>query len=102
MEFFSRVPSGLSAKPLALLTLPVVGYMLYVSLWQRPLSFVAVVALFLLGVLLWTLIEVPHSPVHLPLRTEDSLGKAAAFCDARSASAIIPTTRDGSVSAAGQ
>src|SRR5256884_8834988 len=31
--------------------------MLYVSLWQRHLSFVAVAALFLLGVLLWTLIE---------------------------------------------
>ncbi len=53
MEFFSRVHP---VVPLALY-LPVVGYMLYVSLWQRHLSFVAVAALFLLGVLLWTLIE---------------------------------------------
>ena len=53
MEFFSRVHP---VTPLALY-LPVVAYMLYVSLWQRHLSFVAVVGLFLLGVLLWTLIE---------------------------------------------
>lgn len=53
MEFFSRVHP---VTPLALY-LPVVGYMLYVSLWQRHLLFVAVAALFLLGVLLWTLIE---------------------------------------------
>jgi len=53
MEFFSRVHPVI---PLALY-LPVVGYMLYVSLWQRHLLLVAVAALFLLGVLLWTLIE---------------------------------------------
>ena len=53
MEFFSRVHPVI---PLALY-LPVVGYMLYVSLWRQHLSFVAVAALFLLGVLLWTLIE---------------------------------------------
>jgi len=53
MEFFSRVHPVI---PLALY-LPVVGYMLYVSLWQRHLSVVAVAALFLIGVLLWTLIE---------------------------------------------
>jgi 4-hydroxysphinganine ceramide fatty acyl 2-hydroxylase len=53
MEFFSRVHP---VTPLALY-LPVVGYMLYVSLWRQHLSFVAVAALFLLGVLLWTLIE---------------------------------------------
>jgi 4-hydroxysphinganine ceramide fatty acyl 2-hydroxylase len=53
MEFFSRVHPVI---PLALY-LPVVGYMLYVSSWQRHFSFVAVAALFLLGVLLWTLIE---------------------------------------------
>jgi 4-hydroxysphinganine ceramide fatty acyl 2-hydroxylase len=53
MEFFSRVHP---ATPLVLY-LPVVGYMLYVSLWQRQLSIVAAAALFLLGVLLWTLIE---------------------------------------------
>jgi len=53
MEFFSRVHPVI---PLALY-LPVVGYMLYVSLWRRHLPFVGVAALFLLGVLLWTLIE---------------------------------------------
>jgi 4-hydroxysphinganine ceramide fatty acyl 2-hydroxylase len=53
MEFFSRVHP---VTPLALY-LPVVAYMLYVSLWRQHLSFVAVAALFLLGVLLWTLIE---------------------------------------------
>jgi 4-hydroxysphinganine ceramide fatty acyl 2-hydroxylase len=53
VEFFSRVHP---VTPLVLY-LPVVGYMLYTSLWQRQLSFVAVTALFLLGVLLWTLIE---------------------------------------------
>src|SRR5438045_7451064 len=53
MEFFSRVHPVI---PLALY-LPVVGYMLYVSLRQRQLSFVAVAALFLLGILLWTLTE---------------------------------------------
>ena len=53
MEFFSRVHP---ATPLVIY-LPVVGYMLYVSLWQRQLSVIAVTALFLLGVLLWTLIE---------------------------------------------
>src|SRR5437762_14296247 len=53
MEFFSRVHPVI---PLALY-LPVVGYMLYLSVWQRHLSFIAVAALFLLGVLFWTLIE---------------------------------------------
>lgn len=53
MEFFSRVHP---VTPLVLY-LPVVGYMLYVSLWRRQSSIVTATALFLLGVLLWTLIE---------------------------------------------
>ena len=53
MEFFSRVHP---VTPL-LLYMPVVGYMLYVSLWQRKFSTLAVAGLFLLGVLLWTLLE---------------------------------------------
>jgi 4-hydroxysphinganine ceramide fatty acyl 2-hydroxylase len=53
MEFFTRVHP---VTPLVLY-LPVIGYMLYVSLWQRRLSMLAVGALFLLGVLLWTLLE---------------------------------------------
>ena len=53
MEFFSRVHP---VTPLVLY-MPVVGYMLYASVWQRQLSILAVTALFLLGVLLWTLTE---------------------------------------------
>jgi 4-hydroxysphinganine ceramide fatty acyl 2-hydroxylase len=53
MEFFSRVHP---VTPLVLYV-PVIGYMLYISVWQRQLSIVAVTALFLLGVLLWTLTE---------------------------------------------
>src|ERR1700704_3902797 len=53
MEFFSRVHPAI---PL-ILYLPVIGYMLYVSLWRRQLSAIAVGALFLLGILLWTLLE---------------------------------------------
>jgi len=53
MEFFSRVHP---ATPL-ILYLPVVFCMLYVSLWHRQLSAIAVIALFLLGILLWTLLE---------------------------------------------
>src|SRR4029453_10530936 len=53
MEFFSRVHP---VTPLVLY-LPVVSYMLYVSLWHRQLTVIAATALFLLGVLLWTLIE---------------------------------------------
>src|SRR5439155_8354763 len=53
IEFFSRVHP---AVPL-LLYMPVVGYMLYVSLWHQKLSILAVAGLFLLGVLLWSLLE---------------------------------------------
>src|SRR5947207_3277913 len=53
MEFFSRVHP---VTPLVLYV-PVVCYMLYNSVWQRQLSIAAVTALFLLGILLWTLIE---------------------------------------------
>src|SRR4029450_8868507 len=52
MEFFSRVHP---VTPLVLYV-PVIAYMLYVSV-QRDLSVAAVAALFLLGVLLWTLVE---------------------------------------------
>src|SRR6266536_3634635 len=53
MEFFSRVHP---VTPL-ILYLPVVGYMLYLSLWQRQFPVVTVGVLFLLGILLWTLLE---------------------------------------------
>ncbi len=53
MEFFSRVHPAI---PLVLY-LPVVGYMLYVSIWQQKLSILVVAGLFTLGILLWTLIE---------------------------------------------
>jgi 4-hydroxysphinganine ceramide fatty acyl 2-hydroxylase len=53
MEFFSRVHP---ATPL-LLYMPVVCCMLYLSLWQRKLPILTVAGLFVLGVLLWTLLE---------------------------------------------
>ena len=53
MEFFSRVHP---ATPL-LLYMPVVGCMLYLSLWQRKLPILTVAGLFVLGILLWTLLE---------------------------------------------
>jgi 4-hydroxysphinganine ceramide fatty acyl 2-hydroxylase len=53
IEFFSRVHP---VTPL-LLYVPVIAYMLYVSLWHQKLPILAVAGLFLLGVLLWTLVE---------------------------------------------
>src|SRR5713101_4819966 len=53
MEFFSRVHPAI---PLVLY-MPVVGYMLYISVSRRKLSILAVAGLFLLGILLWTLLE---------------------------------------------
>ena len=53
MELFSRVHP---VTPLVLY-LPVVGYMLYVSLERQNLPILAIAGLFLLGILLWTLLE---------------------------------------------
>ncbi len=53
MEFFSRVHP---AVPL-ILYLPVVGFMLYVALWRQGFPVVVVAGFFLLGMLLWTLLE---------------------------------------------
>jgi 4-hydroxysphinganine ceramide fatty acyl 2-hydroxylase len=53
MEFFSHVHP---AMPLVLY-LPVTGFMLYLALWQSRLSIFAVGALFIAGVLIWTLLE---------------------------------------------
>ena len=53
MEFFSHVHP---ATPLVIY-LPVVAYMLYLALGPNRLSILAVVALFLLGMLIWTLLE---------------------------------------------
>ena len=53
MEFFSHVHP---AMPLVIYT-PAIAYALYVALWQREMSILAVVGLFLLGVFFWTLIE---------------------------------------------
>src|ERR1700746_2565426 len=53
VEFFSRVHP---VTPLVLY-LPVVGYMLYVSLGRQNLSILRLAGLFLLGILLWTLLE---------------------------------------------
>ena len=53
MEFFSRVHPAI---PL-ILYLPVVGFMLYVARWRQGFPVLVVVGLFLLGMLLWTLLE---------------------------------------------
>src|SRR5207253_6031919 len=53
MEFFSHVHP---ATPLVLYV-PVITYMLYLALWQRRLSILAVAGLFMLGALIWTLLE---------------------------------------------
>jgi 4-hydroxysphinganine ceramide fatty acyl 2-hydroxylase len=53
MEFFSHVHP---ATPLILYS-PVIGYMLYLAFWQRRLSILAVAGLFLVGALIWSLLE---------------------------------------------
>src|SRR5213596_4327443 len=53
MEFFSRVHPAI---PL-ILYLPVVGFTLYVAIWRQGFPVFVVVGLFLLGMLLWTLLE---------------------------------------------
>lgn len=53
MEFFSHVHP---ATPLVIY-LPVVGFMLDLALRQRALGIVLVIGLFLLGILIWTLVE---------------------------------------------
>jgi 4-hydroxysphinganine ceramide fatty acyl 2-hydroxylase len=53
MEFFSHIHP---ATPLVLY-LPAIAYMLYVALWRTQLSILLVAALFLAGMLLWTLLE---------------------------------------------
>src|SRR5882672_12579702 len=53
VELFSRVHP---ATPLVLY-LPVVGFMLYMALWRQKSSFFVVAGFFLLGILLWTLVE---------------------------------------------
>lgn len=53
MEFFSHVHP---ATPL-MLYLPAIAFMLYLAIWRSRLSILFVVALFFLGVLIWTLLE---------------------------------------------
>jgi 4-hydroxysphinganine ceramide fatty acyl 2-hydroxylase len=53
VEFFSHVHP---ITPLVIY-LPFVGYLLYAALWQKEMSILAVAALFLLGMLMWTLFE---------------------------------------------
>lgn len=70
MELFSHLHP---VTPLVLY-LPVVGYMLYVALWQRKLSILLVAGLVLLGVLAWTLFEYIHASLRISPRTEEPLG----------------------------
>jgi len=53
MELFSHVHP---VTPVVMY-LPVIGYMLYVAIWQRAMSIGAVAGLVALGLLIWTLVE---------------------------------------------
>src|SRR5438094_8084730 len=53
MEFFSHVHP---ATPLVLY-LPVIFYMLYAAFWESRLSILAIAVLFVVGMLIWSLIE---------------------------------------------
>jgi 4-hydroxysphinganine ceramide fatty acyl 2-hydroxylase len=53
MEFFSHVHP---ATPLVLYV-PVIAYMLYLAFWQSRLPILVIAGLFLLGMLVWTLLE---------------------------------------------
>jgi sterol desaturase/sphingolipid hydroxylase (fatty acid hydroxylase superfamily) len=53
LEFFSRVHP---VTPLVIY-LPVIGYMIYLAAWERQMGLGTIAGLFLLGVLLWTLLE---------------------------------------------
>jgi len=53
MEFFSHVHPSI---PLVLYV-PAIAYMLYSSIWRHQLPILLVVALFFVGVLIWTLLE---------------------------------------------
>ena len=53
MEFFSHVHP---ATPVVLYT-PVIGYMLYASFAYKKLSVLAIAGLFVVGMLIWTLLE---------------------------------------------
>lgn len=53
MEFFSHVHPSV---PLVLY-LPAIAYMVYSSIWRNQLPILLVVALFFVGVLIWTLLE---------------------------------------------
>jgi 4-hydroxysphinganine ceramide fatty acyl 2-hydroxylase len=75
MEFFSHIHP---ATPLVIY-LPAIACMLYVAIWQHHLAVRLVVALFLIGVLIWTLLEyVIHRQVfHYEPRT--TVGKKLHF-----------------------
>lgn len=53
LEFFSHVHP---AVPVAIY-LPLIGYMFYVAIWTRGIALGVVTALFVFGILLWTLLE---------------------------------------------
>src|ERR1044071_1957828 len=53
MEFFSRVHPAIPM----VLYLPVIGFMIYMAIERQQLPVLVVVGFFLLGILLWTLLE---------------------------------------------
>src|SRR5256885_16913762 len=79
MEFFSRVHPAI---PLVLY-MPVVGYMLYISVSRRKLSILAVAGLFFLGVLLWALLgDLIHPGIFL-FEPKNRLGERIHFIISR-------------------
>ena len=75
MEFFSHV------HPLTpvVLYMPVIGYMLYVSLWQRNLPIFVVAGLVLAGLLIWTLVEYVIHRYIFHYQPKSSWGKSLHF-----------------------
>ena len=75
LEFFSHVHP---ITPLVLY-LPVVGYSLYLAVWREELPFLLIVGLFLVGWLIWTLLEYVIHRFVFHYQPKSRLGKALHF-----------------------
>src|SRR4029077_2035318 len=75
MEFFSHVHP---ATPLLLYS-PVIAYMLYLAFWQNRLSLSIGAVMFLLGVLIWTLLEYIMHRCVFHYQPKSRLGKQLHF-----------------------
>ena len=75
MEFFSHVHP---ITPLVLY-LPVVAYFLYLAVWREELSFLLIAGLFLVGWLIWTLLEYVIHRFVFHYEPKTRVGKALHF-----------------------